>query len=414
MRKSSLILMLAMAFVLSLAAASFSAGIPDITPAGCSDYEYGMQIKYGAPANGSCPTFDYELGSGTAPYACYEGYCSSHNVEGVILHVCDCDDLNDILIDAAKIPTSVEVGFRLTIVGDGVYWTDENFTDTGSSLDKNILVQSFTTDSYEADNCLSFSPGGMIPYDAKAGTNLWDFSDNCNVACCFKCQSQLATVIETGLDYQFVGPSINDRYILIDMPTMVWDSSVVDEGDVVQVEIEVIYKECDPCGEVDVCKYIVDVGTFTECMTYPCYMCLPYIIGNMDGDADAWTGIAVTNPTPVAQEAIVTFYAGADADGPIKFNETIEIDPYAVGEIIVQSLSFIDDLPGTLFASVALTGCGQAYVINQYEGGLQGYLGLRSGYDRAIGDCDEHPGSNPCTFCGIANKGAGCQTDIDD
>ena len=406
MRKSSLILLLAMVFVFAtVAAAVCETNMVRCNDTEDSDWRYGLQINMSLPEEGSCPQFDYELGSSTGPMSdCQGGYCDTHGVNGALLKLCECEDIINMP------PTDVDGPFRLRLTitspTSGVYWTDWNTSNVAAAR---IGMELFEDDG---EYCPDFSSPHQLVYQAVAplGQSLMVGGTACNSdECCFTCDNEKVTVIETVAGIMGEFPLELDKPIMmIDIPTMVWDPNLIEEGDKVTVLIEVLGQCGVICtsGKV-ICSGEFEVGTFTKCMDYPCNMCLPYIMGNITGDA--WTGIAVTNPTSLEQEAIITFYAGADAEGDlIKYTHTIDIDPYSVGSFVVQYEDFAGDLPETLFASVALSECGQVYVINQYNGGLQGYFGLKTGDSKMSNEEDANGQSNPCSFCGLGNAGSGC------
>ena len=145
MRKSSLILLLAMAFVLTTVVAGFcvenEVGEPCKTCDGKNGWTYGLEIDYqecsisqtvsGCP----CPTFDYEKGSEAGG-----GYCDTQDVLGVIFKVCDCEQ-------AASIVTSKDYAIRLTIMepASGVYWTANNLHNDSFSYDGVTSIDSVDT-----------------------------------------------------------------------------------------------------------------------------------------------------------------------------------------------------------------------------------------------------------------------------
>ena len=407
MRKSSLILLLAMAFVFATVAAAVS----ETNMVRCNNWDYGLEISMGLPTDGSCPQFDYETGSDDGNLDdCLGGYCPGQDVHGAMLKLCDCPDVVEMTEADAEGPFRL----RLTITSptSGVYWTDFNASQLGSA----IMVDFFADDGIYCPSAAASPVALSYVAVGPAGQSLMNGIEACaSNDCCFTCDNDKVTVIETTGQTGEFALVLDKPIMLIDIPTMVWDPSLIEEGDKVTVLIEVL-GECGvicTSGKV-ICSGEFEVGTFTNCMTYPCNMCLPYVMGDIGGDA--WTGIAVTNPTSATQEAIVTFYAGADADGnAIKVTHAFDIDPFSVGSFVVQNEDFAGDLPETLFASVALSSCGQVYVINQYNGGLQGYFGFKTGFERIDDAIDNGFADdvNPCVFCGMGNAGAGC-CDYDD
>ena len=397
MRKSSLILLLAMAFVLSTVAAGFCADDGIITEpciqAQCTKnaktpWTYGQKIEWqkcDPTVQGAvcpCPTFDYELGSE------YTGgnYCNTHNVRGIIFKLCDCDKIDEF-------STAKSYAIRLTIMepAGGVYWTNSNvargdmgcYTDatnidcSGQTVagDK-IRVGTFedpalTGGDYCLDPCDASATKTALDYYSMTPTQtLFDTSSN-TTDCCFTCGNNRVTTVQTC--YTDLMKNLQS-ILLIDIPTLVYDPSEADVqlGTAVKIKVEIV--EMPDNGDICagackiMCDCLVEIGQFSECFSGQCGLCLPYMAF---GDG-WWTGVALTNAEKTAAKAKINFFvdgqsASKDIVIPAQSLETLNI-----GDILAE-LNLPADKP--MYAEIASDGSISGYVTIGYGLELaQGYL----------------------------------------
>ena len=409
MRKSSLILLLAMAFVLTTVVAAFSADsickkceFKDKTGHG---WDYGLEIswvncdteKQGVTC--PCPTFDYELGSAqdnTMADFCAGGYCATQSVNGVLMKLCDCEAVINGEVDPTK-----PYALRLTIMSpaSGVYWTDRNWTNPanphscsvdcdGNAIqtadgDKFVYVSSHEVSdpAQISDYCIGSCPAtnGDFALTYRSATPGQDFvTQNCEKDCCFTCDNNAVKSIKT-CDAVFV--TAKNPLLLIDMPELIWDPADpnVHLGDKVTVLVELIGE----CGEICTsskvyCQCTVDVGTFTECAKdTSCELCLPYMLGLGFGD-NWWTGIAVTNANPdLAADVTITYVA----DG-VTLEQKLTVPKMTVKSFMLNSVPGLDTLPAgkPIYAQAKSTVGVNAFVMIGNGLEAQGYLGV-------YGDC---------------------------
>ncbi len=408
MRKSSLILLLAMAFVLTTVAAGFSADIigEPCVQAVCdknakAPWTYGQQIelKACAPVQGSkcpCPTFDYELGSN------YDGgnYCDEHNVRGIIFKLCDCEKIDEFT-------TSGSYAIRLTIMepAGGVYWTNSNVArddmdcyddasnidcpDAAPLADDPIRVGTFEDPSLTGgDFCLDpcdddATKIALDYYSMTAGQTLFDIDDN-DDDCCFTCDDNRVTAVQTC--YTNLMTNLQS-ILLIDIPTLVYDPNEADIqlGVAVKIKVEIVEMpdNDDICAGACkiLCECLVEIGVFSECFTSDCYMCLPY----MAFGEGWWTGLALTNANATSTTATITFYADGESA-----SKTLEIDAKTVetlnlGDILAELPLPKTDVP--MYAKIVA------------DQGLQGYVTIGYGLELAQGYLVP---KGACEGCGVS------------
>ena len=404
MRKSSLILLLAMAFVLTTVAAGFCADEIISEPcvkANCvkgakASWTYGQQIELEkcnpdlsqGPAC-PCPTFDYELGSE------YQGgnYCDKHDVRGIIFKVCDCEKIGEF-------NTANSYAIRLTIMepAGGVYWTNSNvargdvncYPDVAASdcppaaplAGDKVRIGTFedpalTGGDYCLDPCdASATKEAVDYYSLTPGQTLFDTGSN-TVDCCFTCDNNRVTTVQTC--YYPMMQNLQS-VLLIDIPTMVYDPNEADIKLGVSVKVKVEIVEMPDTGDICagackiLCDCLVDVGTFSECFSAQCSLCLPYLAL---GDG-WWTGLALTNAWKGDVKATITFYADGESASKEVTVPAKSVEAINIGDVLAE-LDLPTDKP--MYAGIIS------------EHGLQGYvtigygLELAQGYLAPLGDC---------------------------
>jgi hypothetical protein len=415
MRKSSLILLLAMAFVLTTVAAGFSSDDGGIITEPCVQakctkhakvpWVYGQQIqlKKCAPTQNTqcpCPIFDYELGSIENG-----GYCSTHDVQGIIFKLCDCDKIDEF-------STAKSYAIRLTIMepAGGVYWTNSNvarthpkdvancYTDAtnvecGSKplAGDKIRVGSFrdpalTGGDYCLDPCdPSATKIALDYYSMTLGQTLFDTTNNTS-DCCFTCGNNRVTTVQTC--YTDLMKNLQS-ILLIDIPTLVYDPNEADVklGVAVKIKVEIVEMpgKDDICegGCKIMCDCLVEIGQFSECFNGQCHLCLPY----MALGEGWWTGLALTNSTISNNKVTITFFADGQTASKDITVDALSVDALNIGDILAE-LNLPTDKP--MYAKIVSDGALQGYVTIGY--GLE----LAQGYLAPYGDSHGRCGCGTC------------------
>ena len=409
MRKSSLILLLAMAFVLTTVVSGFSTTVIDGPCTElcekCWGYNLYIDNRYecDVPGQGEtgegcppCPTFDYEsaLGycgsNGGVTAACPDG--SYYNAAGIIMKVCDCPDVT--------FSTTESYGIKLEIMSpaSGVYFTNYNNSGSpyGSCLEDSCgsSAQTTTNGSYiyvsalgDTTNEATFCPEPCdgtpyaLAYEPLIGTDvLFDTATHGPTGgdeCCLDCTGNLTTAVQTTCVLPFMWAA--SPYIMIDIPTLVWDPKVIAKGDVVEVKVTILGEPgdevCTTCN--DLCSCIVKIGIF-GCPTTPpaseCRTCFPYFTSL--AELEWWSGFALTNSGSSDADVAMTFYAGGsyvtvNLEVParsvlVKALSQLDLSSLAdKGAIYAQAVSTVPYMDGTRAASIsgfAIMGDGaQAY-----------------------------------------------------
>ena len=395
MRKSSLILLLAMAFVLTTVVSGFCVvneiGEPCVT---CTDKEdgwkYGLEIEMvGCDPTAQdaeacpCPTFDYELGS-----VDNGGYCDIQDVKGVLFKLCDCEKI-------AEMSTASSYALRLTIMepASGVYWTDQNtmrsdqgtcsYTDitctegtTGSVYVSTHEDPSLEGNSYCVDPCdATDSQYAMDYYSVTAGQELYSPATMGDEDCCFTCGTNRVKAVQTC--YGQILSNL-ESLMLIDLPTLVYDPNDINVqiGTAVKVKVELVEMpdDNDICAGAckSICECIVKIGEFANCTVTDCQLCLPYLPA---ADSGWWAGVAFTNNAASATEVTVNFYAGGTSA-----SYTLTVAAKSVETIVLSAI--LDDLAGLatdapIYASVTSDGSYlNGYVMMGNGSEAQGYLAV--------------------------------------
>ncbi len=403
MRKSSLILLLAMAFVLTTVVSGFCVVNEVGEPCKiCTDKEngwkYGLEIELKECSVSQtvemcpCPTFDYELGSLYDGQCGIDGgYCDIQDVKGVLFKLCDCEKI-------AEMSTASSYAIRLTIMepASGVYWTNQNPARGDQECDfvsdsceeataGPVYVSTFQDpslvgDSYCVDPCDASpeSRHSMGYFSADAGQELYDPCTQGDEDCCFTCGTNRVKVVQTC--YARLLNNL-ESLMLVDLPTFVYDPNDINVqiGAAVKVKVELV--EQPDTGDIcagacqSICECIVKVGEFSNCSPQGCTLCLPYMPAANSG---WWTGMAFTNPASTPVEVLINFYA-AGTSASYTF-----VVPAKTSEAFVLS-SILDDLVGLdttapIYATATGSGAINAFVMMGDDFQAQGYLAV-------AGDC---------------------------
>ncbi len=429
MRKSSLILLLAMAFVLTTVAAGFCVeneiGEPCVACDGdkAGSWKYGLEIKMNKcdptaqNTTCPCPTFDYELGSNFAG-----NYCPVQAVEGIIFKLCDCEKIGDMT-------TSESYAIRLTIMNPagGVYWTNQN-PIRGATVIGNLGYPTYDKPTPDAlcapenaagneirvqthlDPALSGGNYCLDPNDPSATSNALDYYSLTTGQtlydptvhpenCCFTCGANRVKTVQTCYTQLLKNA---ESVLLIDIPTLVYDPSEIDVqlGAAVQVKVEIV--EMPEDGEICVggckilCECLVKIGEFADCSPVGCNICIPY----MAFGEGWWTGVAFTNFASKAAQLEVTFYAEGSSGSKVVDVPAKSVTPINVGDIL-DELGLPADAP--VYAKVSGGGQIQAFVTIGYGLELtQGYLAPFA----LMGECGcGHCAGVPADFTAITGTG---------
>jgi len=356
MKNITAVLILSLAFALATVTASFSRVNVDEGPCKmpCKSWGYNLHIndKYvcNNPYQGSitcppCPEFDYESAWGycTTPN---RGGVSNYNAHGIVFKVCDCPD---VVFDINK-----SYGIKIDILepATGVYFTNGN--DSGGAYascvagcpdvsGQNIYVSSLGDTADETRFCPNPCNGtpftmGYVPlldseilFDAA----VHDKTDGSK--CCLDCIGNLAKGIKTTCLQPFMLSA--SPYIMIDIPTMVWDPKIISRGDNVIIKVTITGEAgtevCSACN--DLCSCTVMVGIFgcgdeLRVAAKKCITCFPYFTG-LD-DAAWWAGFALTNSGYQDADVKITFTAGGK-DVPVHLKVPAR-------SVLVKSLSELD------------------------------------------------------------------------
>ena len=412
MRKSSLILLLAMAFVLTTVATGFSSSVVD-GPCKelCKTWGYNLHLKSAyscdEPYQGTatcppCPQFDYESAL---------GYCGSngggdnyYNAAGVIFKVCDCPDVT---FDINK-----SYGIKIEIVepATGVYFVNRN--DSGAAYascatgcpngDQNIYVSSLGDTNDESRFCPNPCDGtpfamGYVPLNSSEvlfDSSIHDKTDG--TECCLDCVGNLAKSVKTDCLQPFMFTA--SPYIMIDIPTMVWDPKIMADGDEVVIKVTIFgegdQSVCPTCN--DLCNCTIKIGEFgcpKATVADACTTCFPYFPAL---DDTWWAGFVLTNAGSDNADVKMTFTAGGV---DVTINETVSAHSVLVKGLSEYDLSALDGKGGIYAQAVSTVplangGTKAAMVtgltIMGDSVGAYGYLTK----DGACGCCSDHFCSN--------------------
>ncbi len=248
----------------------------------CPSWQYGLRLIYetcaSTQASPPCPcaTFDYES---SGSFGVLGGYYIGQNVNGVLFHVCDCENINEFVINNSY-------AIRVTILepASGVYFTSMNFTNPnnphtctlgcdGSAIsvadgEQKIYLSSHPHTGADSDYCVTSCTEPPTDYaldyfSVTPGQTLYNPSGfEQDQDCCFPCGSNSVTSIET-CSAQFLRAAM--PILLIDLPMFTYDfhDISVSIGTSVRVRVSIVeYTEGVTLGR-ELCSCDILVGTFS-------------------------------------------------------------------------------------------------------------------------------------------------------
>ncbi|MCD6534924.1 MAG: DUF1566 domain-containing protein [Deltaproteobacteria bacterium] len=217
----------------------------------CPSWDYGLTVALDDCLGlCPCPIFDFESA---------DGYKSepSHDVKGVILPLYDCENVDQItLVD--------NYALRIEIIepANGVYFTNCNYSESNysgctletpcGSGDGYIYLSSYGN----MDTCPDLSSGlpKALAYEALEDEF---FDPSLGLSCCLGCGPYYVKAVQTSCFSSFFEEA--RPYLLVDLPTFVYDIIDVDSGVSVFVEITLLKDS----GEI-LCSWVEPVGTFAQ------------------------------------------------------------------------------------------------------------------------------------------------------
>ncbi len=329
MKKSSLILILALALVLGTTAIGFSEpGHPcNYT---CKHWTEGGNIQLGHVAAdqsaATCYVFDYENG---------HGFCNGTYPRWLVMKACDCPSYLQKPWD-----TDVKFGVKMEIVDkegnplDGVYFTDfnnslaaarcslTNACSPGNTVFPNSIGVALLDSSHDwfsdpgknlcPDFCVnSATPLAMAYEPVENGKVL--YPETSPLDCTFKTSLPFTSTIKTKCEYAFFKGTNGQPWLLFDVPDMIADPSKVEPGKEVYVKISLTSISnviCPNC--IEVCTCIKKIGVLSCNGFHPynhkphilCFPFFPQISGNW------WAGIVITNSGNKDAKVVMTFWGG--------------------------------------------------------------------------------------------------------
>ena len=273
--------------LLTVMVAVFAIALPATAADPCSNCKCPAQnIVCGSveeQGTDTCVYFDYEPGVGYCDYP--RGSLDNCRV---IFDICECTDVTEVFA-AGQV-----IGIRMSILTDGVYWTDYSAGLTGE-----VAFDMYDNKDSACDDLIQNRTFGDVEYyldceGDEEGTPNDRVINDCTVPAD---QKVIMLSSEPGSGYTITQADEDDSLHTwwIDIPAMVYDIDEITPGDVVQVKIELLNEIiggiCAEC--VSVCECTVEVGTLCceeEEISYSMYF--PYVVTQND----TWgTGIVVTN-----------------------------------------------------------------------------------------------------------------------
>ncbi|MDM8552098.1 C1 family peptidase [Desulfobacterales bacterium HSG2] len=199
--------------------------------------------SHGVIRHDTCTYFDYETGYGYYPY-------SSEANRKVILDICECDYSCDIIIGDS-------LAFNLSILTEGVYWTNELIR---------VGLYSTFDEAYEASYPYYSIKGPYLYYNSEGayGTANTLSSSSCTVQ-----PSKKVVKIFSGNSDAFLlteddmNRAAGTCKSWVDLPPMVYDVNEVSVGSSVDILIEVQHdRTTGICESCDSCREEFSIGTF--------------------------------------------------------------------------------------------------------------------------------------------------------
>ncbi|MFO7839174.1 MAG: hypothetical protein R6X08_06725, partial [Desulfosalsimonadaceae bacterium] len=299
-----------------------------------------------------CYPFDYEnlIPFGAANYCSFP---AGKDTPKAIFSICDCDFAPDLSVGDV-----LDVRLEILVNGEtgenGAYWAQNVVTsDITADVSEQARVSNWPTSDIE-DNCMDASAATGIGLktassessacsgDCFGSAFVGDFvykdvDGNTNTPGKIDCAVGKTTIIEPasgqlgdssnhGYEIQDIDADVNNSEWAIDIPAMWFDSSEIDEGDTVSVEICITQAEWDGsdwnvsggsiCGGCGCCETF-ELGTITCCEAGTSYsLVYPYVTPM--NDANWWYGMVITNLSGTAGEANITiFESDGDTDSTV-------------------------------------------------------------------------------------------------
>lgn len=297
--------------------------VSSITTAPCNKDACGLIDMAQVQGNKAC-TFDNDNNL---------GYCApppkTNPSNKIILHTSGAFDINEAYMIEARILVDKNDGNGYLYGDRGVYFS--NFgVRAGDYLTQALACvggnqQILVTNYRKSDGTLIRTPG----------VTMLAHNNGCNTIL----PEAQATYLLTQEARIFRGQT--NTYLYIDMPTFVYDPSVIERGYKVKIEYSVLKSPCGVFFKGEHC-----IGTFgctnieKTTLLYPYYTSI-----NNVGDDQFWDGIAITNIGDSDADATITAF---EADGTIG-TATITVNKHSVFADVLSNINFVKDptSPGT-------------------------------------------------------------------
>jgi hypothetical protein len=282
-----------------------------------------------------CTWFDYDLNDDTAagPDLTADGYCLYDGTDPVeyraILRVCDC-------AETATIFNTPDVGIRMTILVDGVAgnagvtWADtqpatidlDSFVNTTEACD---LTHAWTVDgSFGAPTYYDSDGNAIAPGDL-------DLPDAADTACTFTGYTPSSVLFTEGAGAGFNAVGYTEGIWWIDIPPIRTNPNVLNDGEVISVQIELVDLPCPTCV---LCECTIPVAQVcctavtSDCLLFPYFTSLT---------ADTWwNGIAIVNTSSTDGSADLTAY---EADGSVA-TATVDVAAHSMFCDVLENIAW--------------------------------------------------------------------------
>jgi len=426
MRKSSLILLLAMAFVFASVAVGFSADSPCfVRPCKSSSSELHVDrvCVPGAVDQLDCPSceqFDFEN---------YSGYCNVDDATTnryIIMKICDCPDYKP---DDPSWSVANAYSFKVEIQTPGVYFMPSNLSAPGCGV-PGCGAECCDTDTYDAT-------AGFFVSVLDAGNDDWFGADADEDGIANGCESFCdATTSATRFNLAYTPVSTDEGlvstctgltddkptrvirtsrarfflshperpYLMLDLPSFIWDKGAVADGTEVIIKITLVGHgnpdgtACDEEGTIcpdckELCSCVEKIAIIgCEKNASECVLCFPYFTAT--GVTTWWSGMALTNYASNPVNLQITFYAGGEK---VTFAESVDAN-----SVLLKTLSEydLDSLPAdkAVYATVLATADdGGSALVDGF--GIMGDSVGAYGYKAGSGSVNQLTGNIICGAC---------------
>jgi len=333
----------------------------------CPNQEIG-KIKYCNNSGCTCEAFDYENQS---------GYCNSFDApKGIVFKVCDCDRVDEFDVDK-------EYSIGVVILTPGVYWAPINPSVSATPVGYSMVAVT----TFEDENAICIGLNGNTTYtpvcsyrnankEVIDGTiaTCSDIDHNTgynpvNINCSSPPVDKQAVCIST-VPAKIFDPARS--YILVDIPAMYYDNSIVSIGD--EVKVSIIIRDasvvCATCPGI--CSCVSTVGIF-GCVNNVCNYDLPYLISQSGG---WWTGIAISNTSNMSNIITIKFHDGKGHEAvytSILDSYALEVNilDYFLSEAVGDDLTAVENINAEVYG----TAKSQTVVILGDATGFNGSYG---------------------------------------